>query len=102
MGGVGVAGRLGAPATTAAGIWSRGHLRPLPKRQLMGIPADLGELEGSGILSPAGIARAREDLQLPTTPRDGDLPVASYVGAGFGQELVDRLAGPLVSRLDAC
>jgi protoporphyrinogen/coproporphyrinogen III oxidase len=84
------------PGTTTAGIWTRGHLRPLPKRQLMGVPADLGELEGSGILSPAGIARAREDLQLPTTPRDGDVPVASYVGARFGQELVDRLVDPLL------
>ncbi len=96
IGAVGLAGQLEVPGTTAAGIWTRGHLRPLPKRQLMGIPADLGELEGSGILSPAGIARAREDLQLPTTPRDGDVPVASYVGARFGQELVDRLVDPLL------
>ncbi|HEX4656301.1 MAG TPA: protoporphyrinogen oxidase [Streptosporangiaceae bacterium] len=96
IGAVGLADQLMVPGTTAAGIWTRGHLRPLPKRQLMGVPADLGELEGSGILSPAGIARAREDLQLPTTPRDGDVPVASYVGARFGQELVDRLVDPLL------
>jgi len=96
IGAVGLAGQLKVPGTTAAGIWTGGHLRPLPKRQLMGVPADLGELEGSGILSRAGIARAREDLQLPTTPRDGDVPVASYVGARFGQELVDRLVDPLL------
>jgi len=93
---VGLAGLLKVPGTTAAGIWTRGRLRPLPKRQLMGIPADLGELEGSGILSPAGMARARDDLQLPPTGRDGDVPVASYVGARFGPELVDRLVDPLL------
>ena len=96
IGAVGLADRLVLPGTTAAGIWTRGRLRPLPKRQLMGVPADLGELQSSGILSDAGMARARDDLRLPPTPRDGDVPVASYVGARFGQELVDRLVDPLL------
>src|SRR6266704_786056 len=93
---VGLAGQLVPPGTTAAAIWTRERLRPLPKRQLMGVPADLGELESSGILSPAGLARARDDLRLPPTPRDGDVSVASLVGARFGQELVDRLVDPLL------
>jgi protoporphyrinogen/coproporphyrinogen III oxidase len=96
IGAVGLAGRLEVPGTTAAGIWTRGRLRPLPRRQLMGVPADMGELAGSGILSPAGMARARDDLRLPPTARDGDVPVASFVGARFGQELVDRLVDPLL------
>ncbi len=62
----------------------------------MGVPADLSELESSGILSGAGLARARDDLRLPPTARDGDVPVASYVGARFGRELVDRLVDPLL------
>jgi oxygen-dependent protoporphyrinogen oxidase len=93
---VGLAGQLVPAGTTTAAIWTRGQLRPLPKRQFMGVPGDLGELETSGILSPAGLARAREDLQLPPTPRDGDVTVASLVGARFGQELVDRLVDPLL------
>jgi oxygen-dependent protoporphyrinogen oxidase len=96
IGAVGLAGQLMRPGTTAAGIWSRGQLHPLPKRQLMGVPADLDELQGSAILSPAGLARARDDLQLPVTARDGDVPVASYVGARFGREVVDRLVDPLL------
>ena len=62
----------------------------------MGVPADLDELGASGILSPAGAARARDDLRLPPTPRDGDVAVAGYVGARFGPELVDRLVDPLL------
>ena len=93
---VGLADRLELPGTTAAGIWSRGRLHPLPKRQFMGVPADLDELQASGILSDAGLARARDDLRLPVTPRDGDVPVAGYVGARFGGELVDRLVDPLL------
>jgi protoporphyrinogen/coproporphyrinogen III oxidase len=96
IGAVGLAGQLVRPGTTAAGIWTRGQLRPLPRRQLMGVPADLDELASSGILSPAGLARARADLRLPVTARDGDVPVASYVGARLGQEVVDRLVDPLL------
>jgi protoporphyrinogen/coproporphyrinogen III oxidase len=96
IGAVGLAGQLASPGTTAAAIWTRGRLRPLPRRQLMGVPADLDELDSSGILSPPGLARAREDLRLPPTGRGGDVAVASYVGARFGQEVVDRLVDPLL------
>jgi oxygen-dependent protoporphyrinogen oxidase len=96
IGAVGLADQLRVPGTTAAGVWTRGRLQPLPGRQLMGVPADLGELARSGILSSAGMARARDDLRLPPTARDGDVPVASFVGARFGQELVDRLVDPLL------
>jgi protoporphyrinogen/coproporphyrinogen III oxidase len=93
---VGLAAEMVSPGTTAAGIWTRGRLRPLPRRQFLGVPADLGELENSGILSPEGMARARDDLRLPATERDGDVPVAGHVGARFGAELVDRLVDPLL------
>jgi protoporphyrinogen/coproporphyrinogen III oxidase len=96
IGAVGLAGQLEVPGTTSAGIWTRGRLHPLPKRQFMGVPADVDELQSSGILSDAGLARAREDLRLPATPRDGDAAVADYVGARFGRELVDRLVDPLL------
>jgi protoporphyrinogen/coproporphyrinogen III oxidase len=93
---VGLADELVSPGTTAAAIWTRGRLRPLPKRQFMGVPADLDELQRSGIVSDAGLARARDDLRLPPIPADGDVPVASYVGARFGSEVVDRLVDPLL------
>jgi protoporphyrinogen/coproporphyrinogen III oxidase len=96
IGAVGLADRLELPGTTAAGIWTRGRLHPLPKRQFMGVPADVAELQSSGILSDAGLARARDDLRLAVTPRDGDVSVGSYVGARFGPELVDRLVDPLL------
>jgi len=96
IGAVGLADELVSPGTTAAAIWTRGRLRPLPKRQFMGVPADLDELQRSGIVSDAGLARARDDLRLPPTPRDADVPVASYVGARFGSEVVDRLVDPLL------
>jgi len=96
IGAVGLGDSLVWPGTTAAGIWSRGQLHPLPRRQFLGVPADLEELGRSQILSAAGLARARADLDLPATARTGDVGVAGYVAARFGQELVDRLVDPLL------
>jgi len=95
-GAVGLAGQLAQPGTTTAGIWTRGRLRPLPRRQLMGVPADLDALASSGILSASGLASALAEAELPPTARAGDVPVASYVGARFGRELVDRLVDPML------
>ncbi len=95
----GLGDQLVAPGTTSSAIWTRGAMRPLPQRQFMGVPADLapaGDLARSGVLSAGGLARAREDLDRPATPCDGDTPVAAYVGARFGAEVVDRLVDPLL------
>ncbi len=93
---VGLSGELVAPGTTSARIWTRGALRELPGRQLMGVPSDFGELARSAVLSEAGLARARLDAELPATPVDGDAPVAAAVSARFGQEVVDRLVDPML------
>jgi len=96
IGELGLSGQLEVPGTTAAGIWTRGSIRPLPKRQFMGVPADLGELAATGILSADGLARAQRDLTMPDTDPGADVPVASRVGDRFGAELVDRLVEPLL------
>ncbi len=85
-----------APGPTSSAIWTLGALRPLPRRQFMGVPSDLAELARSGVLSGDGVARARQDLELPATERDGDVPVARYIGARLGAEVVDRLVDPLL------
>jgi len=93
----GLEGELTWPGTTAARIWSRGRMYLLPRRQVLGVPADLAELADTGLLSSDGMARARQDLGLPATARDGDVPVAAFVAARFGHEVVDRLVDPLLA-----
>ena len=56
---------------------------PLPRRQVMGVPADLDELAGTGLMSSDGMARARQDPGLPATLRNGDVPVAAFVAAAI-------------------
>ncbi|MGH3187699.1 MAG: protoporphyrinogen oxidase [Streptosporangiaceae bacterium] len=93
---VGLADQRTFPGTTSSAIWTLGALRPLPRRQFMGVPTDMAELAASGVLTDEGAARARQDLELPPTARDGDVPVARYVGARLGDEVVDRLVDPLL------
>jgi oxygen-dependent protoporphyrinogen oxidase len=93
---VGLGGDLVYPGTTSAGIWTRGKFRPLPRRHVMGVPADFADLERSAILSSGGLERARQDALLPGTERSGDVAVADFVGSRFGAEVVDRLVDPLL------
>jgi len=85
-----------APGPTSSAIWTLGALRPLPRRQFMGVPSDMAELASSGVLTHDGVARAEQDLELPGTERDGDVSVAGFVGARLGAEVVDRLVDPLL------
>jgi len=84
------------PATTAAGIFSRGELHPLPGGQLMGVPGDLRALAASGILTTAALARVRADRLLPRTPMDGDVAIGEYVARRLGRDVVERLVEPLL------
>ena len=92
----GLGGELRPASPAGAAIWTRGQLRPLPRRQFMGVPADLEELAGSGIVSAAGLAAARAGGQQAGDQQAGDQAVARYLGARLGPEVVDRLVDPLL------
>ena len=55
----GLADQRANPGPTSSAIWTLGALRPLPRRQFMGVPSDMAELSRSGVLSDEGVARAR-------------------------------------------
>ncbi|QYJ03996.1 FAD-dependent oxidoreductase [Nocardioides panacisoli] len=83
------------PTDATSRLWTRDALRPLP-RSLMGAPLDLAQLADSGVLSEAGLARAREEPTLPATDVDGDVSVGELVDRRFGEEVTDRLVEPLL------
>jgi oxygen-dependent protoporphyrinogen oxidase len=93
----GLGDRIMSAGVTASAIWTRGQIRNQPDRQFMGVPCDLDDLARSGVLSAAGLERARQDLVLPSFDRDGDVSVAAYVGGRLGQEVVDRLVDPFLA-----
>lgn len=90
---VGLADDVVHPEPARPAVWTRGALRPMPPT-VLGVPADLAALRRSGVLSPAGVLRARADL--PRAEPDEDVSVASFVGTRLGAEVVDRLVEPLL------
>jgi len=91
---IGAGALLTHPVTTAAGVWSRGSLHPLPQGTLMGIPGDPGLARG--LLSDDEVARAADEQPWPAGGLETDVAVGDYVGARLGRAVVDRLVEPLL------
>src|SRR3954466_10626112 len=98
---LGLGDELVAPATGKAFLWIGDRLRPLPERHVLGVPTALVPLVRSGVLTPAGVARATLDLVLPGTSLGDDPTVADVVGRRMGRQVVDRLVDPLVGGINA-
>jgi protoporphyrinogen/coproporphyrinogen III oxidase len=100
---LGIETELVSPATGHAYVWSQGELRELPGEQLLGVPTDLKALAASGILSAEGLARAQADLDRSGPDEAGSDPwslpdesVGSLIRRRLGDEVLDRLVGPLI------
>ncbi len=91
---VGLGDALIPAGVTSSAIYTRGAMRPLPRRQFMGVPADLDELAATGVVSAGGVARAKDETALPAEARD--VSVTEYIGSRLGAEIVDRLVDPLL------
>lgn len=92
---VGLANDIVHPATSRAGIWTRGAVRSLPP-SLMGIPADLRALARSGILTNAGVGRVSLEHRLPEPDLSEDVGVGILVAQRLGRDVRDRLVEPLL------
>ena len=90
----GLGGDLVPAGVTASAIYTRGAMRSLPRRQYLGVPADLDELAATGVISADGVARARDESSGPAQTRD--VSVTEYIGSRLGTEIVDRLVDPLL------
>jgi protoporphyrinogen/coproporphyrinogen III oxidase len=95
---LGIRDKLVAPRTGRAYVWARSALRPLPEEQLLGVPTDLDAAAASGILSSAGLDRARQDLrhEARAPKHDGDEAVGALVRRTLGDEVNDALVAPLI------
>jgi protoporphyrinogen/coproporphyrinogen III oxidase len=90
----GLGGDLVPAGVTSSAIYSRGVFRSLPRRQFMGVPADVDELATTEVISADGVARARAESPRPTDA--DDVSVTDYIGSRLGVEVVDRLVDPLL------
>ncbi len=90
----GLAADLVPAGVTSSAIYTGGAMRSLPRRQFMGVPADIDELAATGVISAEGVARARAESARPAG--EADASVTQYIGARLGVEVVDRLVDPLL------
>jgi oxygen-dependent protoporphyrinogen oxidase len=98
---LGLDGDLVAPAAGRSLLWWNGKLRPLPEGLALGVPTQLGSLATSGLLSPAGVARAALDVVLPRRLDPAEASVRQLVADRFGAQVADRLVDPLVGGIHA-
>ena len=91
---IGADAELVTPATTAASVWSRGALRPLPRATLMGVPSDPESTRG--ILTDDEVARLADEQPWPGGALTQDVSVGDYVATRLGPAVVDRLVEPLL------
>lgn len=100
---LGLTNAVVAPGGRGAFVWSRGRLRLLPPSTLFGVPEKLVPLLRSGLLSPAGVARAGLDLVLPRRREvvGEDPSVGELLRPRFGSQVFDRLVDPLLGGVHA-
>ncbi|HEY3737531.1 MAG TPA: protoporphyrinogen oxidase [Jatrophihabitans sp.] len=97
IGAVGLQDEVIAPSTTAASVRVGGVLRPLPRKTMLGVPADLDAVRESGVLSEGGLALlAAEPSREPLPPITEDVSVGRLVRDRLGDEVADRLVEPLL------
>ncbi len=82
-------------------IYRFGTLHPLPSGTMLGVPTDFSTLGATGLISEAGIERARLDLTLPATPISAETSVDDYCRARLGDEVTDVLIDPMVGGINA-
>lgn len=87
--------QLVAPTPALPTVRAGGRTVALPRRTVMGLPAEPGEV--AAVLSQRGLARlaAEPDTSLHWEP-DGDVAVGELVRPRCGDEVVDRLVDPLL------
>ena len=90
-----------SPDAGGAYVWWQGRLHPLPGGFLLMVPARLGPLLASSLLSWRGKARVLADLALPRRAAGGDESLESFVTRRLGREALDRNAEPLVAGIHA-
>ncbi|HVM09071.1 MAG TPA: protoporphyrinogen oxidase [Acidimicrobiales bacterium] len=100
---IGLGDELVSPATGQASLWIGDELKPIPGGHVLGVPTDLDLVAKSGILSDEGLARAREEVDLPGEPlgADDDISIGDLVTRRYGREVHDLLVDPLLGGINA-
>lgn len=100
---LGLEGELVAtnPRTRTSFILHEGRLHRMPPGLVLGIPTKLEPFFRSDLVSTRGKLRAAADLVLPKRTEPGDESLGDFLERRFGEEVVDRIAEPLLAGIYA-
>lgn len=98
---LGIGDELVPPSGKPAKIWVGGEMHSLPKRHFLGVPLDLDDLGELSLLTEDGTRRAKLDLTLPDNKPNESETVGSLIRRRLGDEVMDRLVGPLLGGINA-
>jgi oxygen-dependent protoporphyrinogen oxidase len=101
---IGLEDKLVPIAARGASVWSRGRLRVLPERHVMGIPTRFWPTARSGVLGIGGSMALARDALLPRPDVRGplgDRAIGPLVARKLGRRVVDQLADPLIGGIHA-
>lgn len=98
---LGLDDRLVEPAASRAGVWIDDSVIYMPGGTVLGVPYDFDTVESSGILSPEGMARARQETDRDWPAPTVDVSIGAFLSERYGDEVVDRLVSPLVGGINA-
>lgn len=100
---IGLEGELisALPQRSPALIYSRGRLYPLPEGLELVAPTRILPFMASRLISPAGKLRMMLEPFIPAR-RDGeDESIARFIRRRFGEQALERMAGPLLAGIHA-
>lgn len=78
-------------------IVRRGRLVPMPTGMNLMVPTEVGPMLRSSLLSPRGKLRLAAEPLIPRAANGGDESMADFVRRRLGDEVLDRLAAPLLA-----
>ncbi|WP_334073941.1 protoporphyrinogen oxidase [Paenibacillus sp. A14] len=89
------------PAAKRNFILHRGRFHPMPPGLMLGIPTRIWPMVKTGLLSPAGKARAALDLLLPARRDREDESLGGFIRRRLGREVLEHLTEPLLAGIYA-
>ena len=93
---VGLSADIVHPCTTSASIVVNGRHHPIPIGTVLGVPADVDDLVGSELFSPASLDRMRAEPDAPGPGLTDDESVGGFLRPRVGDEVVDLMIEPLL------
>lgn len=80
-------------------VWHAERLVPVPPGTGLGLPTRFLPFLSSPLFSPLEKLRAAMEVAVPARPAAGDLAIGAFLRRRFGDAVVERLAGPLISAI---